>query len=136
MKRSIVIDHSRLKWQNIPVIRRFPGHALLWVMGLGLSTGSAETYTNKAKDDPRWSLQPVERPALPDGPESNPIDRFLDAEHRKHGLKAVGPADKLSLLRRVYLDLIGLPPSPAQQQDLLEDKSADAYEKVVDRLLG
>src|SRR5262245_13955466 len=134
----IVIDHPRHAWQNNPVIRRVQGQALLWVICLGLSilTARAEAHTNKARDEAWWSLRSVERPPLPEGPESNPVDRFLNAEHRKRALKAVGPADKLSLLRRVYLDLIGLPPSPAQQQDFLADESADAYEKVVDRLLG
>ncbi|MDB6037918.1 MAG: hypothetical protein JWM99_1759, partial [Verrucomicrobiales bacterium] len=51
------------------------------------------------------------------------------------GLKAVGPVDKLTLLRRVYMDLIGIPPSPAEQDAFLADSSTNAYEKVVDRLL-
>ena len=51
------------------------------------------------------------------------------------GLKAVGSADKLTLLRRIYLDLVGLTPSPAQQDAFLEDPSPEAYEKVVHQLL-
>jgi hypothetical protein len=81
-------------------------------------------------------LKPVVRPALPEGPESNPIDRFINAELGSRGLKAVGAADKLSLLRRVHLDLIGIPPSPAEQEAFVADHSADAYEKVVDQLLA
>ena len=80
-------------------------------------------------------MKPVVRPALPDGSEHNPIDRFLNAKLKSRGLKAVGRADKLSLLRRVHLDLIGIPPSPSEQEEFLADDSADAYEKVVDRLL-
>lgn len=76
------------------------------------------------------------RPALPEGGEPNPIDRFLNAEIRKRGLKSAGPADRLTLLRRVHLDLTGLPPSPAQQEAFLSDTSAEAYEAVVDRLLA
>lgn len=82
-----------------------------------------------------WSLRPVVRPAVPEGEAVNPIDRFLDAEMAVRGLVAVGPADKLTLLRRVALDLTGLPPSPAEQEAFLADMSADAYEKIVDRLL-
>ncbi len=82
-----------------------------------------------------WSLQPVARPAVPEGPEANPLDRFLNAEIKSRGLKAVGSADKASLLRRVYLDLIGIPPSPAEQEAFLADPSPEAYEKVVDQLL-
>lgn len=85
-----------------------------------------------------WSLQPVVRPAIPAVATSaaNPIDAFLAASQQAQGLKPAGPADRLSLLRRVYLDLIGLPPSPAEQAAFLQDPSPDAYVKVVDRLLA
>jgi hypothetical protein len=98
--------------------------------------GWGSTPTNQAESELWWSLKPVVRPALPEGPESNPIDRFIDAELKHRGLKAVAPADKLSLLRRVYLDLTGIPPSPAEQQAFLADNSTNAYEQVVDRLLA
>ena len=51
------------------------------------------------------------------------------------GLTPAPPAKKTSLLRRAYYDLIGLPPSPKQVQSFLDDKSPDAFEKVVDELL-
>lgn len=81
-------------------------------------------------------MKPVVRHALPDSPEGNPIDRFLNAELRNRGIRAVGAAERPTLLRRVYLDLIGIPPSPADLDAFLADPSADAYEKVVDRLLA
>ena len=83
-----------------------------------------------------WSLKPVVRPEVPEGPEAHPIDRFINAEIRHRGLQAVGAADKLSLLRRVHLDLIGIPPSPIEQDAFLADHSSNAYEKVVDKLLA
>ena len=118
--------------------QRVPDQAWLWVLCLGgfILSAHGATQTNKPKDEVWRSLKPAARPALPEGPESNPIDRFLNAEHRKRGLKATGPVDRLSLLRRVYLDLIGIPPSPAEQESFLADQSADAYEKVVDHLLA
>lgn len=95
--------------------------------------------TNREPQELWWSLQPVMRPPMPEGSlggdETNPIDRFLNAARHARGLKPVGRADKLTLLRRVYLDLIGLPPSPAAQDAFLADGSADAYDKVVDTLL-
>jgi Protein of unknown function (DUF1553)/Protein of unknown function (DUF1549) len=115
-----------------------PGLFPLWLIclcALAL-TVNADTLTNKIKNADWWSLQPVVRPALPEGTEPNPIDRFINVELRKRGLKAVGPADKLTLLRRVYLDLIGIPPSPTEQEAFLADNSPDAYEKVVDQLLA
>lgn len=100
--------------------------------GLGAPAGRARSET----DEVWWSLNPVIRPELPGGREANPIDRFVNAEHEKRGLKAVGPADKSVLLRRVYLDLIGLPPTPAEHEAFLADTAPDAYEKMVDRLLA
>ncbi len=105
-------------------------------LGASILTGNGSTQTNKTRSEAWWSLKPVVRPALPDGPESNPIDRFIKTELRNRGLKAVGAADKLSLLRRVHLDLIGIPPSPSEQEAFLADNSADGYEKVVDQLLA
>jgi hypothetical protein len=80
----------------------------------------------------------VIRPEVPAGvtPSANPIDAFIAARHKEKGLHPNGPADKLTLLRRVYFDLIGLPPSPAEQEAFLADTSTDAYEKVVDALLA
>jgi hypothetical protein len=84
-----------------------------------------------------WYLQPVHRPDLP-GPVHtlNPIDAFIGIKQSEKGLKPSGPADKSTLLRRVYLDLIGIPPTPAEQAAFLADTAPDAYEKVVDRLLA
>ena len=85
-----------------------------------------------------WALQPVERPELPAGltESANPIDAFIAAEYRSKGLTPVGQADKSALLRRVYLDLIGIPPTPAEQEAFFSDTSPGAHEKVVDHLLA
>jgi hypothetical protein len=82
----------------------------------------------------------VTQPAVPHAKNRNwirnPIDAFVAAEHQSHGLKPRPAAPKEILLRRVYLDLIGLSPSPAEIAAFEADGSADAYEKVVDRLLA
>ena len=84
-----------------------------------------------------WSFKPVERPEVSVGvtDSTNPIDAFIAAKYRSLGLKPANKAEKSALLRRVSLDLVGLPPSPSEQDAFLNDTSADAYEKVVDRLL-
>lgn len=64
------------------------------------------------------------------------IDRYLLAELEKKGLKPVGDADKRTLIRRVYLDLTGLPPTPEEVEAFVADSSPNAFEKVVDRLLA
>jgi len=82
-----------------------------------------------------WALQPVVRPAVP-GAAGNPIDAFARALYTAKNVTPVGPADQRTLLRRVYMDLIGIPPSPAEQDAYLSDKSPDAYEKLIDKLLA
>jgi len=89
----------------------------------------------------RWQpFDPVVRPAVPKLKNSkwvrNPIDAFVSAEHQSRGLKPRPEASKEILLRRVYLDLIGLSPTPEELAAFESDKSADAYEKVVERLLA
>jgi Protein of unknown function (DUF1553)/Protein of unknown function (DUF1549)/Planctomycete cytochrome C len=92
--------------------------------------------------DPRrhWAFLPPARPALPTHRGSsrvrNPIDAFLAAEHEKRGLTPLPRAEPNVLLRRVYLDLIGLPPTRAQLHAFLADPSEEAYERVVDQLLA
>ena len=101
--------------------------------------GSMSAAPAPAKKSPDlWSLQPVVRPETPAGVTSsaNPIDAFVAAMYREKGLTPAGKADKLTLLRRVHLDLIGIPPTPAEQEAFLADESPDAYEKVVDKLLA
>ncbi len=82
---------------------------------------------------------PVRRPAvpratLPGG--RNPIDAFLAVEQQRQGLAPRPEAAKHVLMRRVYLDLIGLPPTRAELHEFLSDPAPDAYEKIVDRLLA
>jgi mono/diheme cytochrome c family protein len=91
-----------------------------------------------------WAFIKPERPALPNklkGESSkfkvrNAIDALVLAKLQEKGLVPNPEADKRSLIRRVYLDLVGLPPEPSDVQAFLGDKSPDAYEKVVKRLLA
>ena len=66
----------------------------------------------------------------------NPIDAFVLARLEAKGLAPSPPASKRALLRRVYFDLIGLPPTPQEIDGFESDASSDAYEKVLDKLLG
>ncbi|PQO35255.1 chromosome segregation protein [Blastopirellula marina] len=89
---------------------------------------------------PHWSFIPPKRPELPAIEKSNwvrnPIDQFVLARLEKEGLAPSAEADKRTLIRRVTLDLTGLPPTPKQVEEFMADESPDAYEKVVDRLLA
>lgn len=88
-----------------------------------------------------WAFKPVSRPAVPAATVTssqplNGVDSFILAELQKHGLGLSSPADKLTYLRRVTFDLIGLPPSPAEAAEFLADDSPDACSRLVDRLLA
>ncbi|HEY3789682.1 MAG TPA: DUF1549 domain-containing protein, partial [Urbifossiella sp.] len=83
-----------------------------------------------AKYDPHWAFVPPKKSAL------NSIDSLVKARLEKEGLQPSPPADKFTLIRRVYLDLIGLPPTPDEVDAFLKDASPNAYEKIVDRLLA
>ncbi|RLS40727.1 MAG: DUF1553 domain-containing protein [Planctomycetota bacterium] len=88
-----------------------------------------------------WSFQPAMTPAVPTiaHPQiviRNPVDAFIHARWDEKGLKPARAADRVTLLRRVHLDLIGLPPTPEEADAYLADQSADAFARVVDRLLA
>ena len=87
-----------------------------------------------------WSFQPVKKPAAPAikdaGWPRRDIDTFVLAGLEGKGMKPVADADKLTLLRRGYFDLIGLPPTLEEINAFLKDVSPDAFAKVVDRLLA
>jgi hypothetical protein len=92
-----------------------------------------------AKWPAHWAFVPPQRPPLPQVTDSawprNPIDYFILARLEAEGLKPSPEADRTTLLRRVTLDLTGLPPTLAEVDAFLADSSPDAYEKVVNRLL-
>ena len=103
-----------------------------------ISEGAAWT-----ENDPRshWAFRPPVRPVPPAEPPAgavvrNEIDRFILARLAKEGLSQRPEADRATLLRRVTLDLTGLPPTPAEVSAFLADSSPDAYGRVVDRLLA
>ncbi len=87
-----------------------------------------------------WAWQPLTRPSVPEVKETawpkTPVDNFILAKLEAKDLKPNPPADKRTLIRRTAFDLIGLPPTPAEVEDFLQDESPDAFAKVVDRLLA
>jgi hypothetical protein len=103
-------------------------------------TTKPKTLVVTAEDRAFWSFRPLKRPALPVVKDSawsrNPIDRFLRAKMEQKGITPSARADKRTLLRRAYFDLIGLPPTPEEVSAFLGDSSPNAYEKVLDRLLA
>jgi hypothetical protein len=109
----------------------------LFAVGLALAAQGAPAADSSRQ---HWAFQPVQRPVVPAtrdrGWVRTPVDTFILARLEQQGLQPAPPADPRTLLRRVYLDLIGLPPTPEEQRAFLEDPSPHAFEKVVDRLLA
>lgn len=107
------------------------GLVAAWIDAGATATGKATQH---------WAYVKPSRPRLPGFKTAhwvrNPIDAFVLARLEKEGLKPSPEADKVTLIRRVTLDLTGLPPTPAEVESYVRDTSALAYEKVVDRLLA
>jgi hypothetical protein len=103
--------------------------ALTFLFAISLSAEPGGKY---------WAFQPVVRPAVPTIRQApaNPVDAFIASRLEAKQLKISPEADRVTLLRRVTFDLTGLPPTPEEVDAFLGDKSADAYDKVVTRLLA
>src|SRR5262245_2980708 len=94
--------------------------------------------------DPRdwWSLRPLTQPQPPkltaedEGRARNPVDRFILAKLREKGLTPSPEADRRTLIRRLYFDLTGLPPTPDEVEAFVNNPSINAYEELADRLLA
>ena len=113
------LGHDKLSDREIDLIRRWIEQGARW--------------------QKHWSFVPPKRPQLPrvkrqDWPR-NPIDSFILRRLEREGLSPSPEADQVTLIRRVTLDLTGLPPTPEEVDAFLNDNSADAYERMVERLL-
>jgi mono/diheme cytochrome c family protein len=96
--------------------------------------------TEGARFSEHWSFAKIQRPAIPTVEKpparlSNPIDNFILARLKNEGVSPSPEADRITLIRRLYFDLTGLPPTPQEVRAFVEDKSATAYENTVDKLL-
>ncbi|MFZ4610336.1 MAG: DUF1549 domain-containing protein, partial [Gemmataceae bacterium] len=87
-----------------------------------------------------WAFQPLRNPVPPEVKNKNwirnPIDQFVLNKLEAKGLKPARPADKRTLIRRAYFDLLGMPPEPKEVEAFLKDESSDAFAKLVDKLLA
>ncbi|MBI1369844.1 MAG: DUF1553 domain-containing protein [Planctomycetes bacterium] len=99
-----------------------------------------EWIAQGAEYEPHWAYTELHRPAPPNASETqwviNPIDQFIAARREAAGVEPSPSADRITLIRRLSFDLTGLPPTPAEVDAFVGDSSANAYEKVVDRLLA
>lgn len=107
-----------------------------------IAAGALAPGDEKPQQDPReyWSYRSIQRPPIPEVSRRDwvrtPIDAFIAEQHETRQLEPRPPADRAVLLRRVYLDLVGVPPTVDELRRFLTDDSPRAYEDVVDRLLA
>ena len=117
--------------EKIGLIKQWIDAGAVWPESAGAESAEVKKH---------WAFIAPKRPALPTVKASTwattPIDRFILAKLETEKLTPSTPADKSTLLRRLSLDLTGLPPTVAELNSFLNDKSPNAYEKQVDRLLA
>ncbi len=113
---------------------------MLFSLGMASDLAPLGTYTPRERS--HWAFVKRATPAVPtfalaadQAWAQQPIDAFILQRLQKEGLKPSAQADRVTLMRRVYFDLIGLPPSPREVTEFIKDKSPDAYQKLVEKLL-
>ena len=123
---------GKLSGQQIAVLRRWIEQGAVW-------PSSASAAKDRAGRD-HWAFQQPSHATPPKVRHArwvrNPLDRFILAKLEAEGIAPSSEADRATLLRRVSLDLTGLPPNADELREFLNDRSSKAYEKVVDRLLA
>lgn len=121
--------------------------ALLLAVTVLSSNAASQSITAALHEDPitesdrdHWAFKPLVRVQPPEVKDAawagNPVDRFIAARLQREGLAPMPAADRATLLRRATFDLTGLPPTPEDLDAFLADASADAWDKVLDRLLA
>jgi hypothetical protein len=133
---------GKLKAEEVAVLRDWISQGAKWEGVLGASAAGArdlkkmETWMVPAGAKEQWAFKRPERPAVPANGSAHPVDAFLRAALAGRGLTQAPKADKPTLARRAYLDLLGLPPTPAEVREFVEDSSPNAWAKLIDRLLA
>jgi len=121
---------ERLSANEVVTLRTWIDSGALWPVQLATFNQQPSTH---------WSFQPIRCPQIPPVRNSNwprnSIDDFVLARLEREKLKPSPEADRATLIRRLYLDLLGLPPTPADVDVFVKDKRRDAYERLVDLLL-
>jgi hypothetical protein len=130
---------EKLPPREIDVLTRWVKDGAPWPDGVVAAMPAPGGLKVTARDREYWAYRPVVRPAIP-GVKNiawvrNPIDAFLLAKLEVKSLTPAAAAERVALGRRLYYDLIGLPPTPAELDAFVNDKADDAYERLIDQLL-
>lgn len=131
---------SKLPAEEITLLTRWVERGAPWPIDTAAAKTKRKTFDLEARRSEHWCWQPIANPPIPRVNNTSwirqPFDAFILAGLEQKGLSPAPEADKRTLIRRASLDLIGLPPTPGEVEAFLADTSADAYERLVDRLLA
>ncbi len=139
-RRRMPRESPALNAEEIATLKTWIAEGAVWPVETLTVTPAKNTAGYLQLRAKHWAFQPLRNPVPP--PVANrawpatAVDQFLLAQLEQKQLKPVGDADRLTLVRRVTYDLTGLPPTPAEVDAFLADKSPQAYAKLVDRLLA
>ncbi|MCY4585440.1 MAG: PSD1 and planctomycete cytochrome C domain-containing protein [Bryobacterales bacterium] len=133
------LDGDRLTADQVGLLRAWIDQGAEWPAAPSSGSPAAEAKPASRPRATHWAFQPISRPRPPNvrgpGRVRNPVDRFILARLAKEGVEPSPQAGKRTLVRRLGLDLAGLPPEPEDVARFLADDSPEAYERLVDRLL-
>jgi hypothetical protein len=130
--QSISGSKPRMPKVGAPLTAEQTATIRLWI-----EQGAKDDSSGAIGEQTWWSLRPLTRPAVPIHAEARtPIDAFILDKLTAKGLTPSKAADRRTLIRRVYYDLLGLPPTPEDVEAFVVDKSPDAYGRLIDHLLA
>ena len=137
---------GKLSEEEIGILELWVSQGAFWPNSDGKIAKRSAKDKITAEDRAWWAFQPIKEVVIPDvrldhtlgvseSWTTDPIDRFVLNKMQEKGLEPAPEADRLTLIRRLSYDMIGLPPTAEESQQFVKDNSADAYERLVDRLL-
>jgi len=145
-KPSMPLQGASLSADQVATLKRWIDEGLKWDGDRPLKSTSStaslaalERRTITAEERNYWAFKLPVQATLPTSSRTqltHPIDRFLESSRVARGLTAAPRADRLTLVRRAYLDLLGLPPTPAEVAEFMADRSPQAWEHLIDKLLA
>ena len=138
---SMPMGKDRLSEADVAALRDWINDGAHWDVDVATNAAAVRSPFEDSELPPGardyWAFTlPVQAPVPVSSSYHHPVDRFLDAARREAGITAAPKADPLTRLRRAYLDLTGLPPTPAQIDTFLADTERGAWERLIDRLLA
>lgn len=151
-KKSLLIDavnygeiyqmppKSKLPAEEIAILTKWVDMGAPFPVSAGPATAKPKAFDLEKRRAEHWCWQPIAKPAIPAVKNATwpqqPLDHFILAKLEASGMNPAAPATKQQLVRRLYFDLIGLPPTPAEVQKYLDDNSSSATEELVSDLLS